>query len=253
MSDLARLAKPFPPNLVQSPAQGKYGSYVAHHVVNQKLLAVIGPFDFEVTQIIRGEAGVEGCLARLTCTIDGRVTTITEVGDCEQPGNWKTDGQRLKDAASDALKRCAMRLGVGLHLWSQGDYFLYQQLAKQAEAGPGDGEAPRPAEAPPEVFGAEAAFGPKAAGEGASTLGEDPDAPLPEPSANRIAHLKARNVALLGAGVSIDAERKKRGIPSLSKCLAKDLDEFSQMLDELEAREAERVASLREHDDRVAP
>jgi hypothetical protein len=32
----------------------------------------------------------------------------------------------LKDAASDAFKRCAMRVGVGLHLWTkEGEYFLY--------------------------------------------------------------------------------------------------------------------------------
>ena len=40
----------------------------------------------------------------------------------------------MKDAMSDAIKRCAMALGVGLHLWSQmGDqdeYFLDKQLAK---------------------------------------------------------------------------------------------------------------------------
>ena len=34
----------------------------------------------------------------------------------------------FKDAASDALKRCAMRLGLGLHLWAQEHYFLDQQL-----------------------------------------------------------------------------------------------------------------------------
>ena len=31
---------------------------------------------------------------------------------------------------SDALKRAAARLGVGLHLWAQDQYFLDIQLAK---------------------------------------------------------------------------------------------------------------------------
>jgi len=35
----------------------------------------------------------------------------------------------LKDAVSDGVKRCAMRVGLGLHLWSQNDYYLDRQLA----------------------------------------------------------------------------------------------------------------------------
>ena len=31
---------------------------------------------------------------------------------------------------SDALKRCAMRLGVTLHLWSGAEFSLYDQLSK---------------------------------------------------------------------------------------------------------------------------
>jgi hypothetical protein len=40
----------------------------------------------------------------------------------------------MKDAMSDAFKRCAMRCGLGLHLWSQGDYYLYDRLT-EAEGG----------------------------------------------------------------------------------------------------------------------
>lgn len=126
---LARLARPFPKGMIHEAPKGKYGSYVKHSDVNQKLLAVLGPFSFEVVEIVRaedenGETRIEGCLARLTCTIDGREVSVTEVGDCDNPGNWKTDGARLKDAASDAFKRAAMRLGAGLHLWCQGSYVL---------------------------------------------------------------------------------------------------------------------------------
>lgn len=156
MSDLARLARPFPPNLVKQPPKGKYGHYVSHDVVNQKLLAIVGPFTFGIREIVRGPDGrVEGCLAELTATVDGRQVTITEVGDCENPDNWKTEGARLKDASSDALKRCAMRLGCGLHLWSGQDYFLDQQLklAEEKNAGAGgtveDPVRPSPARAVP--------------------------------------------------------------------------------------------------------
>jgi hypothetical protein len=60
-------------------------------------------------------------------TIDGHTVT----GDCEQPHNWDTDGARLKDAMSDAYKRCAMRLGVGLHLWAQDAFYLGEKMLKQ--------------------------------------------------------------------------------------------------------------------------
>jgi hypothetical protein len=150
-ADLAELARPFPTDFVER----KDGSdYVAHHVVNQRLLSIVGPFDFELVQVIRGDiaamppdpsarsrrgkAGtpalkniVVGGIWRLTSTIDGRQVRVEEVGDVGDVHNWAHDGARLKDAASDALKRCAMRLGLGLHLWAQEHYFLDQQLRAQ--------------------------------------------------------------------------------------------------------------------------
>ena len=61
--------------------------------------------------------------------------SVVEAGDVEKPDNWKTNGARMKDAMSDAIKRCAMALGVGLHLWSQmkgkDEYFLDKQLEKE--------------------------------------------------------------------------------------------------------------------------
>jgi hypothetical protein len=122
-AQLTALAKPYRPDLVKAPAQGKYGSYVSHYVANQKALAILGPHSFELVNLIRGEN-------------NGRTVSITEVGDCEQPTNWKTDGARAKDALSDAYKRCLMRLGSGLHLYVKADeapYFLYDYLTKGAE------------------------------------------------------------------------------------------------------------------------
>jgi hypothetical protein len=153
-ADLAELSRPVPPDFVER----KDGSdYVAHHVVNQRLLSIVGPFDFELVQVIRGDVAavapdpsarsrrakagtpalrnvVVGGIWRLTCTIDGRHVRVEEVGDVGDVHNWAHDGARLKDAASDALKRCAMRLGLGLHLWAQERYFLDQQLRAQQRA-----------------------------------------------------------------------------------------------------------------------
>lgn len=132
MTDLARLARPFPAKYVkQLPGRGQ-ADFVPHSVVTEALLAIVGPFDFEVVEIVRdGDGSIVGCLGRLEVSIDGRDTVITEVGDIT--GQEANGGAALKNAASDALKRCAMRIGLGLHLWAQGDYFLHDQLAK-AEA-----------------------------------------------------------------------------------------------------------------------
>lgn len=150
-ADLVELSRPFPTDFVER----KDGQdYVAHHVVNQRLLSIVGPFDFELVEVIRGDVAevapdptarsrrgkagtaalhnvVVGGIWRLTATIDGRQVRVEEVGDVGDVHNWAHDGARLKDAASDALKRCAMRLGLGLHLWAQEHYFLDQQLKAQ--------------------------------------------------------------------------------------------------------------------------
>ncbi len=148
MHDLSQLARRFPEGFIER----KDGiDYVAHHVVTQRLLSIVGPFDFELVEIIRGDVAaatpdpngrirraragtpalrnvVVGGVWRLTCEVDGHRVRIEEVGDVGDVHNWPHDGARLKDAASDALKRCAMRLGLGLHLWAQEHYFLDRQL-----------------------------------------------------------------------------------------------------------------------------
>jgi hypothetical protein len=43
-------------------------------------------------------------------------------------------------ATSDAYKRCAMRLGLGLHLWSKDGYYLSEGLER--EATPAEANAP---------------------------------------------------------------------------------------------------------------
>ncbi|GAG18329.1 unnamed protein product [marine sediment metagenome] len=146
-TQMQELATPFPSSLVKEAAPGRFGSYVPHSSVTERLLTIVGPFSYEVTEVIRGDApavigkkgtkdspkfpkrkgAVVGCLGTLTVTIDGKVVTITEVGDVDEPA-MNNDGTNLKNASSDAIKRCAMRIGLGLHLWSQGSYFLDLQL-----------------------------------------------------------------------------------------------------------------------------
>jgi len=162
-TQLLALTKPFANHLVHTNPSGG-GSYVSHSAVNEKLLAIVGPFTYEIADVIRGHVpgitanpqgsskrakegrpaldnAVVGVVGRLTCRVDGQVVTIEEAGDCEDPHNWPHDGPRLKDASSDAFKRCAMRLGVGLHMWSQyqgkSEFFVHDYLKGQ---GNGDGQ-----------------------------------------------------------------------------------------------------------------
>ena len=135
MSQLHELSRPFPDHLVNQAPQGKYGSFVAHSTVTERLLSIVGPFDQRITQILYGDNGhLEGIVLELTFTIDGNPVVIQEAGDCERPTNWPTQGARLKDAVSDGVKRAAMRVGLGLHLWSQDAYFLDKQLEKEETA-----------------------------------------------------------------------------------------------------------------------
>lgn len=161
--ELAALAKPFPDRYIhRNPSGG--GDYVAHPLVTQKVLATLPGYSFTLVQVLRGHVAavppnpngksdrarngvpalddaVVGVVMRLEATIDGHRYVVEEVGDCEQPHNWPTDGARLKDAMSDAFKRCAMRVGVGLHLWSQKDgFFLFDALSK----GDGPPAVPKP-------------------------------------------------------------------------------------------------------------
>lgn len=148
MKTATKLAQPFPKKFVQQAPQGKNGEFINHAVVNQRLLQVVGPFDFHIVREIYNDKTLTGVVGALILTIDGVRYRIEEVGNIEltekRDGSGLVDldnGQRLKKASSDAFKRCAMRFGVGLDLWSKGQYFLYDKL-KEAEEGDEDGEIP---------------------------------------------------------------------------------------------------------------
>ena len=130
---------------VEKAPQGKHGEYIAHDVINQLALAMVGPHSCEVVELIRGYIpawidknekermpqridGVTGVLARLSVTLPGHgLVTITEVGSEDNP-QMGTDAENTKKAASDAYKRCWMRLGLGLELWAQENWSLPKML-----------------------------------------------------------------------------------------------------------------------------
>lgn len=151
MSDLLALARKFPSDAIHKNPTG-FGTYVPHHLYVQRLLMHLGTYDFELVEIVRGAAPAKdkdadplvnvivGVVMRLTVEIDGRRTVIEEVGDCEIPSNWDTDGKRLKDAMSDALKRCCARIGLGTHLYAKEpkDYVLASVLREREEQPPAE-------------------------------------------------------------------------------------------------------------------
>ena len=140
---LYELSRPFPQKYIHSNPTG-FGEYIQHSVIRQRLLSVLGPYEQRVIQVLREEIPnkqgklqtvTTGVVLEMTFNIAGRNVSVQEVGDVEQPFNWKTEGARMKDAVSDAVKRCAMAIGCGLHLWARfenkSEYFLDQQLAKE--------------------------------------------------------------------------------------------------------------------------
>ena len=140
LKQLKELATPFS-GLIKDPAPGKFGNYVEHSAVTQRLLLHCGPYDQTVVREIYDEHKEYGkvltaVVLQLTLYIDGNKVEIQEVGHCDKPykitnkktGERMTNGERIKNAVSDAHKRCAMRVGLGLHLYAQDDYFLLEQL-----------------------------------------------------------------------------------------------------------------------------
>ena len=139
MEQLYDLSRRFPDKFIHKNPSG-FGDYIQHSVIRQRLLSVLGAYSTDIVETIYDDNMITGVILKLTCVIDGQEISVVEAGDVENPSNWKTNGARMKDAMSDAIKRCAMALGVGLHLWSsiklddgtiQDEYFLDKQLEKQ--------------------------------------------------------------------------------------------------------------------------
>ena len=128
-TQLQSLAKRIPKSYIKQKPGGFAADYCSHADVQQMLIAKLGvPPSQEVTQIIRSSEGqAQGVVLRMAFNIDGQTVVIDEVGECERPG--QNEGLNVKNAVSDAVKRCAMRIGLGLELWCQETYVLDKALA----------------------------------------------------------------------------------------------------------------------------
>ena len=128
-TQLQSLAKRIPKSYIKTKPGGFAADYCSHADVQQMLIAKLGvPPSQEVTQVIRSAEGqAQGVVRRMVFNIDGQTVVIDEVGECERPG--QNEGLNVKNAVSDAVKRCAMRIGLGLELWCQETYVLDKALA----------------------------------------------------------------------------------------------------------------------------
>jgi len=116
-----KLIKNFPKDVVKDAPKGKFGKYVPHHIYTQRLVDVIpGGYDFTYDELRGKDNAIIG--AKCTLYIKATEQTIQEVGDVDMNAVNRniTESELLKLAVSDGIKRCCMRLGIGLELWTGG-------------------------------------------------------------------------------------------------------------------------------------
>ena len=154
--DLYELSRAIPAKYARQKPGSTGGTYFPHYVINQVILATVGPFGWDLVEILRGDSEgqrsgkpvqvtnvIVGAEYRMTVTIDGHPIAVSEPGAVENAYLVANDGERLKRASSDALKRCAMRLGVGIQLWCKpGEHFLPAVLRTEQPTHIDDDEPP---------------------------------------------------------------------------------------------------------------
>jgi len=118
---IKKLTKNFPKDVVKQAPKGKFGSYVPHHLYTQRLVDVVGgQYNFLIKEVIRDkDNAVVGAVCRLE--IEG-LGVVEEIGDVDTHAISRniTESEVLKLAVSDGIKRCCMRFGIGLELWTGG-------------------------------------------------------------------------------------------------------------------------------------
>ena len=85
-----------------------------------------------VVKIIYGTDGttIQGVILEMRFIIDLEQVVIEEAGECERPGD--NNALNLKMAISDGIKRCCMRVGIGLELYTE-HYDLERALQRRAD------------------------------------------------------------------------------------------------------------------------
>jgi hypothetical protein len=122
--------------------------YVEGAAVLQRLNDVLGTQNWSFVlvgepQVGSAEVTVRG---RLTAEIHGRRVVREDIGAHERRRGAVSTGDTVKAAVTDAIKRCAHQLGVGLHLYSpDGSYRSFEaaepvEPARPDETDEGEGD-----------------------------------------------------------------------------------------------------------------
>ena len=130
-----KLTANFPKSVVKKAPQGKFGDYVPHHIYTKRLVDVVGgKYNFTYDIIRDKDNAVVG--AKCTLEIDD-LGIVQEVGDVDRHALARnlTESEILKLAVSDGIKRCCMRFGIGLELWT-GDTTEEEHYAGSTEETP---------------------------------------------------------------------------------------------------------------------
>ena len=140
------LEKPFEPGQIRQ-RKGRNGmlDYVEGHSVIQRLNeALEGAWSFEIVQ---HEVREEEVLVLARLSAGGLVKMnfgVSQVTRERESGALVSLGDDLKAAATDALKKCATFLGVGLHLYADKPIAGRAPAARGVPAPPKAAPAPRP-------------------------------------------------------------------------------------------------------------
>ena len=132
-----KLTANFPKSVVKKAPQGKYGDYVPHHIYTKRLVDVVGGKYNFTYDIIRDK---DNAVVGAKCTLEiADLGIVQEVGDVDRHALARnlTESEILKLAVSDGIKRCCMRFGIGLELWTgdttEEEHYagVVQQVAEQ--------------------------------------------------------------------------------------------------------------------------
>src|SRR6476469_8057656 len=131
-ANFRELAAPFPVDEVQFKPQVVKGNralaiaYIDARAVMDRLDAVVGVHNWQDHYQLLPDNAVQ---CRLRVRIHGEWVAKVDVGS---PSDQPDGGDRLKAAFSDALKRAAVKFGIGRYLYGlSGEWMNYDPVKKQ--------------------------------------------------------------------------------------------------------------------------
>lgn len=140
-----QLAERFPAEQHKKRKQGSAElTYVTGEMVISRLNDVLGVTGWSFTVIREGSTETEAwVLGEMVAHIDGKATIRQQYGNQDLKRGQHATSDLFKSAATDALKKCATTIGVGLYLYDEDERREVEQEMREAA------RAPRPAPKPP--------------------------------------------------------------------------------------------------------